>query len=379
MVDTISKSIKPGIAQQQSTLDASIASTTLLKATQTSQTAVTTPIDKDLIRDLKGYLQIAQKQKALSPSETRTIKEQLDHAEQSGTLKFGISNETLRNYKTILNQAIKQSVATRRSATKPYEKHEAKHYRHGVHRTVYPPNHPLSQVRREMFAMILNNRQLAGIDQNKQLMDQKNKGGFGQDFSAEKTVDEVLAERLRSALDLQKATELQDRSAEEASTDFFKIDVDTGFANELRNQSQFGFLDGADGLDVLLDGVVDMMPYIVARRASATGRDSNDVAAEVMQFQEFVQRRKKTKKNGLVDEEDCETLLLVQYLPMLYDAVNYIMEKNLSPEAVSKMESLKGELAALIQAASDPESAIHELFKGIKDSLQDREMVEWTG
>ena len=384
MVDALSKSQSGGVQQQQPNLNSALDPSLLIKATQTApQTTVATPVPREIVRDLKGFLQIAQKEKAISASDARVIKEHISHAEKTGTLDFGVNAETLRNYKSILSQAIRQSAANRRGPTKPYESHEKNLYkRHNVFKTVYPPSHPLSQVRREMFAMILGNKQLAGIIDPS--MKQKGKDlGLGQDFSSEQSVDEVLAERLRSALDLQtkkkEEANLQDRATEDPSADFFKVDADTTYASALRSEIHFGFLDESDGLEVLLDGVVDMMPYIAAKRAQETGRNPDEVAAEVFQFQEFVQKRRKGKKGGIVTEEDCETLLLIQYLPILYDAVNYIMDKDLPPESVARMESLKGELASLIQAASDPESAINKLFKEIKDSLQDREMVEWTG
>ncbi|NMC63510.1 MAG: hypothetical protein GYA55_10140 [SAR324 cluster bacterium] len=347
-----------------------------LKAIHNSEpvVAVETKISKAVVQDLretleacKKDLKIAQKY-GLDNGKLSVLDQALLQAERTGKISGNIDVVALKNAKSIITRSkLNDRIAARNQGL-------AYRYRHNVH------NHDLIDVRQELFAMLLNNRQLAGLQKgSKTIQEQKEELGFGGEISSDKSVDEALEERLKFLLAEEKAlTESQqDRSVDEAQVEFFNVDVDTGFANELRNQSEFGFLQDNEGLEILLDGVVDIVPYIAERRAQETGRDSAEISAEIFQFQELVRKRK--KKGDLVAKEDVETLLLVQYLPILYDAVNYIMDQGLDSDAVTKMQSLKGELAALIQSAADPKSAIHELFKQVKESLQDREMVEWTG
>lgn len=338
-------------------------------------------VSRNVIRDLKatveqcerelkkGDVRIAKQYGLDDGQKLAAMKAVISHAERTGRLPVPIDASLVARMKTSI---VRNKLDARRDAM--LNPGSSPRHRHAV----YPNHHDLLDVRKEMFAMVLNNRQLAGLQKgSKTLQEQNEELGFGRDLGGE--VGEALEERLKLLLAEEQALSAaqEDRTEEEVAVDLMGIEVDTSFANELRNQQDFGFLQNNVGLDILLDGVVDIVPYIAERRAQETGRDASEVAAEVYQFQELVQKRK--KKGGLVTEEDCETLLLVQYLPILYDAVNFIMQKDLPPDAISKMESLKGELAALIQSASDPSSAIFDLFKQIKDSLQDRELVEWTG
>jgi len=347
-----------------------------LKAVHDSAPVVAgeTKISKAVVQDLRDTLEACKKdlkvaeKYGLDHGKLSVLDQALLKAERTGKISGSIDVAALKNAKSIITRSkLNDRIAARNQGL-------AYRYRHDIH------NHGLIDVRHELFAMLLNNRQLAGLQKgSKTIQEQKEELGFGGEISSEKSVDEALEERLKFLLAEEEALKesQQDRSAEEAEVEFFGVDVDTGFANELRNQSEFGFLQDNEGLELLLDGVVDIVPYIAERRAKETGRDSAEISAEIFQFQELVRKRK--KKGGLIAEEDVETLLLVQYLPILYDAVNYIMDQGLESDAVAKMQSLKGELAALIQAASDPKSVIHELFKQVKDSLLDREMVEWTG
>ena len=347
---------------------------------QSPARAAETKVSKNIIQDLrhvveecKNSTETARRYGLDDKVKLSAVDAAVAHAERTGKLPGHVDTSLASRMKTAI---VRNKLDARREHV---EDHHARH--HGHHRQgFYGANHNLEDVRHEMLANLLNNRQLAGIQKGSKTLDEvKEEMGYGRDASADKSPNELLEERLQFLIAEEQALReaQQDRTEEAPSVDFAAVDVDTGFATELRNQAEFGFLQDSEGLELLLDGVVDIVPYIAERRAQETGRDASEIAAEVFQFEAMV--RKRRKKGGLVTDEDCETLLLVQYLPILYDAVNFIMEKGLDPEAISKMESLKGELAALIQGAADPKSAIHDLFKQIKESLQDREMVEWTG
>ncbi len=351
-----------------------------LKEIHSSDPAVAaeTKVSKSIIHDMrqtvdecKNNIEVAKKFGLDDKVKLSAVDAAVAHAERTGKMPAHIDAGMLKEMK---REIVRGKLQARAEALQNGQRYRVSRHNHGAF------DHSLADYRQELLAMLLNNRQLAGLQKgSKTLEEVKEETGYGGEISGEKSVEEALQERIKFLLaEEQSLRELQeDRAVEEAQVEFLAADVDTGFATELRNQSEFGFLQDSEGLEHLLDGVVDIVPYIAQRRAQEVGRDASEIAAEVLQFQQLVQNRR--KKGGLVTEEDCDTLLLVQYLPVLYDAVNYIMDKGLDQQAIAKMQSLKGELAALIEKSADPESNLHHLFKQIKDSLQDRELVEWTG
>lgn len=154
--------------------------------------------------------------------------------------------------------------------------------------------------------------------------------------------------------------------------------VENALSKDFRTVTNYGALDNSPSLALMLENVVDLSQYLQDRTDRETrGKDAAEQGqAQILDFDLL-----KRKKKGLAEKEDVETLTLVQYLPILYDTINYIVEKiktkDLGNDVLTKMESLKGELAQLVRAAADESSPINELFKEIKKELDDRDKIEW--
>lgn len=180
---------------------------------------------------------------------------------------------------------------------------------------------------------------------------------------------EALEARARAAQSLAEALDVDE-------PEFHLRDVtpENAYATDMRSASSFSMLDESPQLRLMLGEVIDVSTYIQdrVRRGEPLGLDSAEIA-QIFDLSNLKQKRKR----GLAEEEDVDTLLLVQYLPIIYDAITRIIQKGLDEQAISKMESLKGEIAELVRQASDPSSPLHDMFKDVKLSLEDREMVPW--
>lgn len=270
--------------------------------------------------------------------------------------------------KTVPPQPIRTKAPKDTNKKNTHKKHEDKKHIHGEPET-----------NREETRNFLN-----GI-RNGQILNVKNaqKGTNNAAGQADELEEYYQEKQTLEGLSLAEALEARAKAAQSLAEslevdepEFHLRDVtpENGFASDMRSASSFAMLDESPQLRLMLGEVIDVSTYIQdrLRRGEPIGLDSSEVA-QIFNLANV----KKKRKRGLAEEEDVDTLLLVQYLPIIYDAITRIIQKGLDEQAISKMESLKGEIAELVRQASDPTSPLHEMFKDVKLTLEDREMIPW--
>lgn len=257
-------------------------------------------------------------------------------------------------------------------ALRKAKKEEGKHHKHHKH-----GRHDAETVDEEIKAF------RNGIRQGQPQQKTSTKGTnaqVGQDEEEDRQVDPLgLGETIPTMMSITDALDLREQmAAQYTQTETNEPDVsleistENGFALDMRAASTFASLDDSPQLQLMLSEIVDLSEYFQDK--IDRGEISQSESAQIFDFTQLSNRK---RKKGLAEEEDIDTLLLVQYLPILYDAINRIISKGVDEAIMTRMESLKGEIAQLVRAASDPSSSLHEIFKNVKDSLEDREMVEW--
>lgn len=270
--------------------------------------------------------------------------------------------------KTVLHQPVRTKAPKDPNKRHHSKKHEEKKHVHGEPET-----------NREETRNFLN------ATKSGQIINVRNpKKGTGQSAGEADELEEYYQQKqsleglsLAEALEARaKAAQALAESLESPEPEFHLRDItpENDFSIDMRSASSFSMMDESPQLRLMLGEVIDVSAYLQdrLRRGEPIGLDS----AEVAQLFNLANIKKK-RARGLAEEEDVDTLLLVQYLPIIYDAITRIIQKGLDEEAISKMESLKGEIAELVRTASDPSSPLHSMFKDVKLSLEDREMVPW--
>lgn len=184
--------------------------------------------------------------------------------------------------------------------------------------------------------------------------------------------EEAIKERIKFAI---SEPDAQSTSLEDRTESIEDKELNNSYASAIRTESNLGYLDA--GFAAMLDNIIDFNEYLQSRAEISSEEDRTKAQALQAQILEFSLLKKKKKKTSELTTEDSDTLILVHYLPVIYDAINFIIEKGISDEELAKMESLKGEISALVRTAAEPDSPLHELFKQIKAHLEEREKVEW--
>lgn len=221
------------------------------------------------------------------------------------------------------------------------------------------------------------NQNFRNATRNGQVQNKTNKKGTVAVAEEEQSVFIDPNMDLTSALELRAkaAASMAERiEGEEPDVILDGVYQENEFATSMRSASSFSAFDDSPQLQVMLGEIIDLSEYFEdrAQRGEPVGLDQNEVA-QIFNLANM----KKKRARGAATEEDIDSMLLVQYLPIIYDAITRIIQKGLDEESIAKMESLKGEIAQLVRSASDPESPLHEMFKNVKVSLEDREMVEF--
>ena len=242
---TVQKGAKPAEALEKAEIKMSAAA---LKEIHSATPAPVseTKVSRNVVQDLRSIVESCKNNHEVAKRfglddkvKLSAIEAAVAHAEKTGRLPGGVDAALTQKYKTSI---VRNKLDARRAGEHPSARLNPAHPHHHAHHH----QHDINDLRHELLANLLNNRQLAGLQKgSKTIQEQKEELGFGGEIPAEKSVDEALQERLQFLMSEQQGESQEDRTEEHV--DLAGVDVDTGFANELRNQSEFGFLQQSEG------------------------------------------------------------------------------------------------------------------------------------